>query len=318
MKYTWSKRLVSIERLLASPFRPGRTEDFCASVSTATADAIAFARAKAKPLALGALATCVVLDVSASLSRSTRVDGEVVVATSSTPSASSPSAVAQVSSVPVGLSTASQAAPPALPAPAAPAPAAPAAPAPRKPAPSAPFPKRPVDALRTARVASATPKVGAKGTSSRGAGKVVVLSEKEVAAHLEAAGFARRDVARLTCTARFESGYNPRAKNRNTNGTQDSGLFQVNDVWLGPCAVTRTGLFDPAKSARCAKKIHDAQGARAWMAFQERRHICENYRVGDFERKGLRTIRSIVEASRPRKASRVKSDVSMASKAEVL
>lgn len=212
--------------------------------------------------------------------------------------------------------------------------------APRKPTPISPFPKRPMDSLRTSRVAKkSNSKKSAQQTaygsakkslhkgSRKTAYQVVVLTEGEVAAHLRAAGFSERDVNKLTCTARFESGFNPRAKNRNTNGSQDSGLFQVNDVWLGPCEVTRAELFDPGKSARCAKKIHEAQGTRAWVAFRQRKHICDNYRVGDFQRKGLRTIRSIVEAAEGRRReaieaarepSRKTPDVSMASQPELL
>lgn len=40
----------------------------------------------------------------------------------------------------------------------------------------------------------------------------------------------------------------------------------------------------------------DALGHRAWMAYGERKSICDRYKVGDFERKGQRTIRSILEA----------------------
>jgi soluble lytic murein transglycosylase-like protein len=51
--------------------------------------------------------------------------------------------------------------------------------------------------------------------------------------------------------AKTESEFNPRAIGKNTNGTTDIGLMQINDTWLkrlSKFGITRTQLFDPCVS----------------------------------------------------------------------
>ena len=54
--------------------------------------------------------------------------------------------------------------------------------------------------------------------------------------------------ALLYAIARTESGLNPRAINRNTNGSRDIGLMQINSAWLPTLAAHGIGerdLFEP-------------------------------------------------------------------------
>jgi soluble lytic murein transglycosylase-like protein len=54
--------------------------------------------------------------------------------------------------------------------------------------------------------------------------------------------------ALLYAIARTESGLNPRAINRNTNGSRDIGLMQINSAWLPALATHGIGereLFEP-------------------------------------------------------------------------
>lgn len=54
-------------------------------------------------------------------------------------------------------------------------------------------------------------------------------------------------VALLHAVARVESGGDPRAENRNKNGTTDIGVMQINSAWLPTLAthgITRARLFD--------------------------------------------------------------------------
>ena len=136
----------------------------------------------------------------------------------------------------------------------------------------------------------------AKAKAKAKAPQQLPLSEQTVANLLRKAGLPENEVHLLTCTARFESGFNPRARNRNANGSQDSGLFQINDIWHRDCSTSRTGLMNPLVNARCAKIVARKQGLGAWMAFEEKEAICKRYRVGDFEKKGQKSIRSILEA----------------------
>lgn len=46
---------------------------------------------------------------------------------------------------------------------------------------------------------------------------------------VRAAGIPEAKVAAMTCTAFYESSWNPSATNHNTNGSTDFGLFQVNN-----------------------------------------------------------------------------------------
>lgn len=55
----------------------------------------------------------------------------------------------------------------------------------------------------------------------------------------------------LHAIARTESGLNPRAMGRNTNGTRDIGLMQINSAWLPALSrygITERELFDPCTS----------------------------------------------------------------------
>lgn len=104
------------------------------------------------------------------------------------------------------------------------------------------------------------------------------LPPAEVASLLRSAGVPERDVARLVCTAKYESSFYAGAQNKNRNGSIDYGLLQVNDrFWLKPCGVTGRDLLDPATNVRCAKKIYDAQGLGAWYGYKAHRGECDRY-----------------------------------------
>ncbi|MFC4524767.1 lytic transglycosylase domain-containing protein [Cupriavidus pinatubonensis] len=67
-----------------------------------------------------------------------------------------------------------------------------------------------------------------------------------------AATYHRLSPVLLRAIAQNESGMRPYAVNRNTNGTEDIGLMQINSAHLPRLAtygITRTRLFDPCVSA---------------------------------------------------------------------
>lgn len=107
-----------------------------------------------------------------------------------------------------------------------------------------------------------------------------VMSDVEVAQLLKIAGIPKKHLGVMTCTARYESSYNPRAKNVNKNGTQDTGLFQINDVWLGECGVSRSELTDPLVNAKCARRVLETQGISAWVAYNEKKKHCDVFVPG--------------------------------------
>ncbi|AEI83182.1 hypothetical 17.0 kDa protein PilT (plasmid) [Cupriavidus necator N-1] len=68
----------------------------------------------------------------------------------------------------------------------------------------------------------------------------------------DAAAYHRLSPVLLRTIARHESGMRANAINRNTNGTEDIGLMQINSVHLPRLArygITRDKLFDPCVSA---------------------------------------------------------------------
>lgn len=63
--------------------------------------------------------------------------------------------------------------------------------------------------------------------------------------------------------AKAESGLNPMAVNRNTNGSKDIGLFQINDQhgW------SDEELFDWRTNIRIAKELRDSRGWSEWAVY---------------------------------------------------
>lgn len=108
------------------------------------------------------------------------------------------------------------------------------------------------------------------------------LSETELADVVRTAGFPERMVGTMVCTAKYESNFYQLATHRNSNGSIDRGLFQINNIHIGGtrgCPKTADGLFDPAANARCAKAVYDAQGIRAWYGYRKHAGECDSYRV---------------------------------------
>lgn len=79
-----------------------------------------------------------------------------------------------------------------------------------------------------------------------------------------------RAVANLAAAiALAESGGNPRAVNRNANGTWDAGLWQINQIHGYPMQ----WLFNAANNAKAAVRIwRDAGGFSPWVAYQRGMH----------------------------------------------
>lgn len=132
-----------------------------------------------------------------------------------------------------------------------------------------------------------------KALPSTGVGKRGALARRRVRAHevaqfLEAAGFPLKDIPKLVCTALYESAFDPRATNRNRNGSQDTGLFQINDLWLKECKLSRADLFDPVKNVSCALRVYTQQGLAAWYAYEKKKEKCNAYVVKSWKR-GLAT-----------------------------
>lgn len=67
----------------------------------------------------------------------------------------------------------------------------------------------------------------------------------------------------MIAIAKAESGMNPSAVNKNTNGSVDLGLFQINSIH----GYDELSLFDAKKNIKAASEVYDKQGLRAWSSF---------------------------------------------------
>lgn len=109
------------------------------------------------------------------------------------------------------------------------------------------------------------------------------LSEQHVARLLANAGVPGNKIPTMVCVAKYESSLYSGATNRNSDGSIDIGLFQINDYWWpSSCGVHRSALFDPAVNARCAHKVLEQQGIFAWHAYTAHEYECRNYRLQNF------------------------------------
>lgn len=108
------------------------------------------------------------------------------------------------------------------------------------------------------------------------------LSQREVAQAMINAGFDAKSAQVMTCLAHYESNFRPKITHRNANGTLDTGLLQVNDVWLKSCKMKRSDLKNPTKNAKCAYKIVQKQGLTAWVTYKKFKSTCLAYTVPGF------------------------------------
>jgi hypothetical protein len=108
-----------------------------------------------------------------------------------------------------------------------------------------------------------------------------LVPESEIVRDLEAAGFSADEIPQMVCAAKYESSFYSQASHANHNGSTDYGLFQINDeLWAGKCGLSVQGLYDPAKNARCARKVYNSGGIRSWYGYQKHAHECDRYVLG--------------------------------------
>ncbi len=99
------------------------------------------------------------------------------------------------------------------------------------------------------------------------AGRTAGLSGGQVARAAYAAGWRGADLVIAVAVAKAESDWNPTARNENTNGSTDLGLFQVNTVHA---AILATGdPMDPTDNARMAYQVWTDAGGRwgPWVTY---------------------------------------------------
>jgi hypothetical protein len=106
-----------------------------------------------------------------------------------------------------------------------------------------------------------------------------VVPESEIADYLRQAGFPEDAVGPMVCTAKYESSFYEKASHKNSNGSTDYGLFQINSIHIGDhgCPKTVAGLYDGAANARCAYEVWTSQGITAWYGYDKHKSTCRNF-----------------------------------------
>nr|Q9DD65.1 RecName: Full=Lysozyme C; AltName: Full=1,4-beta-N-acetylmuramidase C; Flags: Precursor [Paralichthys olivaceus]BAB17215.1 chicken-type lysozyme [Paralichthys olivaceus]BAB18249.1 c-type lysozyme [Paralichthys olivaceus] len=94
-------------------------------------------------------------------------------------------------------------------------------------------------------------------------------------------GYRGISLANWVCLTEWESHYNTRATNHNTDGSTDYGIFQINSRWWcndsqtptsNACNIRCSELLtdDVIVAIKCAKRVvRDPNGIGAWVAWRQ-------------------------------------------------
>ncbi len=111
-------------------------------------------------------------------------------------------------------------------------------------------------------------------------------SECATANYLRKAGFPESSIGTMVCIAKYESGFNCDATNKNTDGSTDYGEFQINSYWwcsgdpkskYNGCSASCASLFDCQTNANCAYTVWKQQGYNAWYGYKNHKSTCDSY-----------------------------------------
>jgi len=115
-----------------------------------------------------------------------------------------------------------------------------------------------------------------------------VQSQCQIASYLRNSGFPESAIGTMVCISKYESSYNCDATNKNTDGTTDYGLFQINSYYwcsgdpsskYNECSATCSSLFNCQSNSNCAYKVWKQQGYNAWYGYKSHKTECDSYKV---------------------------------------
>lgn len=113
-------------------------------------------------------------------------------------------------------------------------------------------------------------------------------SECQVASYLRKSGFPEYSIATMICISKYESSYNCDATNKNTDGSTDYGLMQINSYYwcsgdpkskYNSCGTTCSSLFNCQTNTNCAYTVWKQQGFTAWYGYKNHKSECDNYKT---------------------------------------
>lgn len=113
-------------------------------------------------------------------------------------------------------------------------------------------------------------------------------SECQVASYLRKSGFPEYSVPTMVCISKYESSNNCDATNKNTDGSTDYGLMQINSYWwcsgdplskYNSCGTSCSSLFNCQTNTNCAYTVWKQQGYTAWYGYKNHKSECDNYKI---------------------------------------
>jgi lysozyme C len=110
----------------------------------------------------------------------------------------------------------------------------------------------------------------------------------QIASYLKKSGFPDYTIPTMVCISKYESSYNCDATNKNTDGSTDYGLFQINSYYwcsgdtlskYNECKIACSSLFNCQYNTNCAYIVWKQQGFTAWYGYQKHKSECDSYKI---------------------------------------
>ena len=113
-------------------------------------------------------------------------------------------------------------------------------------------------------------------------------SECQISNYLKKSGFPDYTIPTMVCISKYESSYNCDATNKNTDGSTDYGLMQINSYYwcsgdalskYNECKVACSSLFNCQYNTNCAYIVWKQQGYTAWYGYKNHKSECDSYKL---------------------------------------
>ncbi len=113
-------------------------------------------------------------------------------------------------------------------------------------------------------------------------------SECQISSFLKKSGFPDYTIPTMVCISKYESSYNCDATNKNTDGSTDYGLMQINSYYwcsgdalskYNECKVACSSLFNCLYNTNCAYIVWKQQGYTAWYGYKNHKSVCDSYKL---------------------------------------
>jgi len=113
-------------------------------------------------------------------------------------------------------------------------------------------------------------------------------SECQISNYLKKSGFPDYTIPTMVCISKYESVNNCDATNKNTDGSTDYGLMQINSYYwcsgdslskYNECKIACSSLFNCQYNTNCAYIVWKQQGYTAWYGYQIHKLECDTYKI---------------------------------------